>query len=136
MTGNGPVSMDARRSSCVVSCSVIGIPRRFASGVPEMRNAECGMRNGEGGSRMLSRSALLRCELLVDDLLERVVRLRAADRPAVDEEGRRSVHACLLAVAQVGVDFGLELVRVDTGVELGGVEAEFCRVLLQIRAAQ
>src|SRR3954469_18975335 len=95
------------------------------------------MRNAEADSRMLSRSsALLGCELLVDDLLERVVRLRTADRAAVDEEGRRSVHACLLAVAQVGVDLGLELVRVDAGVELGGVEAELRRVLLQIGAAQ
>ena len=43
-------------------------------------------------------------ELLVDDLLELVERLRAGERDAVDEEVRRAVGADLLAERHVLVD--------------------------------
>src|SRR5256885_6727621 len=123
MTGNGPGSKDARRSSCVVSCSVIAMSGWQTTVVP----------TGQSPTR---RASVVPAQLFVDDLLERLERLCAADHAAVDEKGRRPVHARFFAVADVGVDLRFELMRVDARVELRGVEAQFDRVLLQIGCAQ
>ena len=79
---------------------------------------------------------LLSRQLLVDDLLERFEGLSAADHAAVDEEGRRAVDAGVVAHRDVLFDHRGILVRVETGIEPRGVEADLDRVLFEIRDAQ
>src|SRR5262252_7812621 len=98
MTGKGPASNEARRSSSAVRCEAVAIPPRFAIAVPA------------------GRSVLLELELFVDDSLEDVVRLRAADHPAVDEERWCAVDPRFLAGAEVRVHLRLRLVPVDARV--------------------
>ena len=74
----------------------------------------------------------LPCELLVDDRLERLERLRAAEKATVDEEGRCAGDTDLRSFGQVGADVVLEGAAVETGVELLGVEAESDGVLLVV----
>src|SRR5689334_22714218 len=71
-------------------------------------------------------------ELAVDDGLEGVERLRARERVAVDEEGRRAGDARVLARLLVRLD-GLRLLAgVEALVELRRVELQLARVLLQL----
>ena len=56
------------------------------------------------------------------------------EHPAVDEESRRAVDAGLVRPPAMSASTCVcVLVRVDAGVELGGVEAELRGVLLQVR---
>src|SRR3954471_74293 len=80
--------------------------------------------------------ALVGLELFVDGGLEGVERLGADQAGAVDEEGRRPGHAEGGAFLVLGVDLGLELPRVERGLELGHVQAQLLRVLLQRRALE
>src|SRR5436309_5716926 len=115
MTGNGPGSKAARRSSCAESCS------------------SCGMR---GESQAACPSPFLELELLVDQFLELLERLGAADHPSVDEECRRPVDARLLAGLDVCIDCRLVLARIGAGIEFRAVETEIGGVLFQIGVGQ
>ena len=80
------------------------------------------------------RGSCRRGDLVVDDLLELLVRLRALDVAAVEVEVRRPLHADLRAERQVGVDAALAGAAVERGLELAHVEAELPRVLLEVGA--
>ncbi len=75
-------------------------------------------------------------ELVVDDLLELLVRLRALHVAPVDVEVRRPLHADLLTGGQVGVDLRLAGVRVERQLELVHVEPDLLRVLVEIGPLQ
>src|SRR5438876_8959598 len=134
MIGKGPGSNAASRSSSAARCEALAIRPRIASRVPTLSS-----RQRSGRSLQLptvQASAFFELELLVDHLLEEVVRLRAADHAAVDEEGRRAVDARFLAVLDVGVDLRLQLVRIDARVELCSVQPKLGGALFQIRVAE
>src|ERR1043166_1793547 len=101
------------------------MPPEFASGVPPFARLAPRLR-----------SALVQLELLVDDLLEHLERLGAAQQASVDVEGWRPDHARFLTRSDVGVDRRLVLVRVDARVELAAVHAEVDGALLEIRIAE
>src|SRR4051794_22643591 len=73
----------------------------------------------------------LLAQLLVDDLLEGLVRVGAADLASVDEAGGGAVDVEGGRLLHVGLDLRLELVGVEGSLELGHVEAELLGVLLQ-----
>ncbi len=75
-------------------------------------------------------------ELVVDDLLELLVRLRALNVAPVDVEVRRPLHADLLTGSQVGVDLRFADVRVERHLELAHVEPDLLRVLVEIGPLQ
>src|SRR6185436_2238634 len=75
-------------------------------------------------------------QLLVDDLLEDLVRVSPADLAAVDEGGGRAVHVHGRALLHVGGDLRLVLVAVQRRLELGHVEAQLLGVLLQAGAVE
>src|SRR4030095_13645930 len=70
-------------------------------------------------------------QLVVDDLLELLEGLRAGDHAPVDEERRcpRDTHA--RRIGNVLVDVGLELLLREALVELGLIEPDLARQLLQ-----
>src|SRR5512138_3549477 len=71
-------------------------------------------------------------ELLVDDRLEVLEGLGAADQPAVDEEGRRAADPRLLARLPVGVDDLRLLARLEAAVEARPVQPDLARVALEV----
>src|SRR5262245_65145237 len=75
-------------------------------------------------------------QLVVNDLFELLERLRARDHATVDEERRRARHADARRVGHVLVDVGLELLLVEALVELGLIEPDLARQLLQRGVAQ
>ena len=75
-------------------------------------------------------------DLFVDHLLERLERLRAGERAAVDEERRRATRAELGGLILIGLDRRGVLRRVERFLDLGRVEPELARVLLQARAIE
>src|SRR5690606_16128841 len=84
----------------------------------------------------LGRWASLFLQRLGDELLERRVRLGPAQEVAVDHERRRAADAGLLRELHVGVDLGLVLARIERLLELGHVEAELLRDLLEVVALE
>src|SRR5207244_2158273 len=114
MTGNGPASNAARRSSWAESWSMRGMPSRSQSACPDLSPLE----------------------LVVDDALESLVGLRAAQESAVDEEGGSARDSCHVAVLDVGIDQVLVLVCFDARVEFRGVEADAGGRGLEIHAAE
>ena len=68
---------------------------------------------------------------LADGLLKDLERLRAGDKPGVDEEGRRSGDAALRAFGQGLVDLGAKLTGIEAGVERGRVQSQIGRILLE-----
>ncbi len=83
-----------------------------------------------GGHRSLIR------QLLVDDALERVEWLGAAQRTTVDEERRRPVHPDRVAGGEVRFHFRLIGACVDAGVERRRVQTEVGGMLLQVGLAE
>ncbi len=71
-------------------------------------------------------------ELLVDDLLEVLEGLRAADRHAVDAERGRAVRADLRRERHILVDLRRELLRGEGRLELAGIHASSGRPLLVV----
>src|SRR5579871_4284990 len=86
-------------------------------------------------ARTLAGSAL-RTQLLVDDLLEALVALRAAHPPAVDEERRRRADPEARGLRLVRLDRVERLAPVETVLELRGVEppglADLDRLVLHV----
>src|SRR5574341_539022 len=79
---------------------------------------------------------LLDAQLLVDDRLEVLERLRPADEPPVDEEGRRPRDPRLLPRLAVGVDdLGL-LARLEAPVEARPIQPDLARVALEVGLGQ
>src|SRR5262245_47540905 len=75
-------------------------------------------------------------QLVVDDLFELLEGLRARDHATVDEERRRARHSDARRVGHVLVDVGLELLLLEALVELGLIEPDLTRELLQRGVAQ
>ncbi len=84
-----------------------------------------------GRRRPLVRQLFGARDLVVDDLLELIVRLGPLHVAPVDVEIRRPLHANLLAGRQVGVDARLARMRVERGLELVHVEPNLLGVLLE-----
>ena len=104
--------------------------RHFGLGVLHHRVVELGRR------RALLHERVRVLQLLVDLGLERLERLRADERLAVDEERGCAARADLVALGLLGVDLLLPLARVQVGLELLHVQADLARVLLQGRALE
>src|SRR5438105_3715275 len=79
---------------------------------------------------------LLLRQLLVDQLLEGVDRLRADEAVAVDEERRRAVGARLRSFLGVLLHAILVGARVEVLLELVHVQTDLRRVLLQVRPVE
>src|SRR4030095_12831189 len=75
-------------------------------------------------------------QLVVDDLLELLEGLRARDHATVHEERRRPGHTHAPPVGDVLYDVGLELLLREALVELGLIEPDLARQLLQRGIAQ
>src|SRR5262245_30401322 len=75
-------------------------------------------------------------EFLVDDVLERVERLGAAEAAPVDEKRRRAVDAGFGARLKIRLDLGGVLVPAEAIVELRRVERQLRRVPLQVVVGQ
>ena len=72
-------------------------------------------------------------QLLLDDRLERIERLRARQEPTVDEKGRSCVHTELVPSGVVVLNDLSELTGVEALVERGGIETQVGCELLQVR---
>ena len=88
------------------------------------------------GTNVPTRLALLERQLVVDDPLERLERLSAAEHPTVDEERRCPVDPGFVAGADVRLDERDVLVRVHARVEARGIEAQVHRVLFEVVDAE
>src|SRR5208282_5947509 len=77
-----------------------------------------------------------RRQLLIDNILELAGRLRAGKRPAVDKEGRRTVHAQRLSFRLIGADRVPVLALIEAVVEFLPVQSELGGCGLEVGGLQ
>ena len=120
---------DLRLVRAIESIATVGVARLVRIGIEERR---------AGRQRRWCGRWMLPSQRLLDDILEHLKRLRARDKPVVDEEGRSTTYSGYYAPFQfllnlVGCLFGLYAGSKGIGIEaqLSGVSLEqFGRVLL------